>query len=111
HVETPPPLHERDDGCHRQRPLHELIYGVADRDVTPVPRLPPARRFPAVGRRDRVDVTLGVARRLGRVVLAALAGGVALGAEAPGVGLAPGVLVLVPERRRVGLLDRPARKP
>src|SRR5207249_11653510 len=53
---------------------------------------------------------LGVARRLGRAVFAALARGVTLGAEAPGVGLAHELARLVPKRGPVDLLDRAARE-
>src|SRR5207249_2391274 len=66
--------------------------------------------FLAVGQSDRVDLAFGVARRLDRRVLAALAGRVTLRAETPRVGLAHDLAGLVPERRPVDLLDRPARE-
>src|SRR6266850_7335257 len=96
HIEAAPALHERDDRRDRERALRHDWQRLADRHLVPVARRAPADVLVPVRRGDRLELALGVSRRLGRAVLAALARGVALGAEAPGVGLAhelPGLVV------------------
>src|SRR5439155_21973645 len=110
YVEAAPPLDERDDRRHRERSLRHERQRLADRHLVPVARRAPPDLLVPVRRHDRRELTLGVARRFGRAVFAALARGVTLGAEAPGVGLAHELARLVPKRGPVDLLDRAARE-
>ena len=105
HVETAPALHE---GHHRGDGQRALAHGrqrLPDRDIFPESGGPAAELLGLVRVGDAPDLFLGVAVRFGGLVLAPLARGVSLRAEAPGVRFADELATLVLEGRAVDLLD------
>src|SRR5207247_6232401 len=107
HVETAPSLDECHHGRHGQRALADGWQAVAHLDLVPEPGLSAADRLVTVCAGDVLDLVLAVSVRGGGLVLAALSSSVALGSEAPRVGLADGLAALVREGRAVHLLDGP----
>src|SRR5437879_13340780 len=110
YVESAPALNEADDGGHGQRALHDGGQRVSDLNVAGPPWRRATDLLDAVGPRDLLDLSGRVARRLGRAVLGPLARGVALRAEAPGVGHAHDLVALVRRRRPADQLDRQLRE-